>query len=403
MNLKNILKGPWTKKKGLLLFSLVLILPLAIYGVTTGLRLLNVYQTVHDPVDEEQVADYQDQDYEVSSDPSEDSSVERPENNEDDEPSDAEDSDSTEEDASDKSSEEDPEADSEKAEDFPGSQDDKDSLDLVPITGDSVYDFQEIDRPFYEATTTIHHSEHINILLLGLDEDLDEPGRSDAIMLLQFNIETEEAAILSIPRDTYMHVPDHGFSKAGHTTAYGGRALALSTLEVFLDISIDHYLQVDMGGFENSVDALGGVTLTIPERMVQEDGEVLFEAGSKHMDGEDALEYTRTRKLKEGTGGDLGRIRRQQQVVFEMLRKIRSELTLSEALSFLEEVSPFIRTDIGPGLIMEHWGAFRGLDFQKITVQTLPGEGFMHEGVYYYRVPVENARMVMEALSKPSS
>jgi len=386
MNLKNKLEGPWTKKKILVLLSLILIIPLAAYGITTGVRLFRLYHTVHEPLDEEQAAEPVNRDYQMPDDPSDEPPDE---NSETDSP------DPIEDDTADNASEEDPE----ELEGFPGYQNADEELDLVPITGKNIWDFQEIDRPFYVAATAAESPDHINILLLGLDEDIDEPGRSDSMMLMRFNIETEEAAILSIPRDTYIHIPGQGYDKAGHATAYGGTVLAKKTIENFLDISIDHYLRVDMSGFENSVDALGGVTLEIPERMVQEDGKVLFEAGRKHLDGEDALVYTRARSLKEGTGGDLGRIRRQQQVIFKMLRKIRSELSMHEALSFMEEISPYIRTDIGPGLIVEHWGAFNRLDFQAIDIRTLPGESFTHEHIYYFRVPVENARIIVDSLA----
>jgi len=403
MKLKNKLKGPWTTKKTFVVLALILIIPLTLYGINTGLRIYRLYQTVHEPLEETSEADYSD---EVDFDESDEDPEELLEENlQDEEDEDLEDEATDEEDTEETDpEEEDEEEDASRedhapAESLPGDQNGEHGLNLVPISGNNIWDYQEIDRPFYEAAAPEDNPDHLNILLLGVDEALDEPGRSDSMMVMRFNIKTEEAAILSIPRDTYIHIPGQGYDKAGHAMAYGGTALAKRTVENFFDISIDHYIRIDMGGFENSVDALGGVAVTIPERLVHENGTVLFEAGTRHLDGEDALEYTRARRLKEGDGGDHGRIRRQQQVLFEMLRKIRSELSLNEALSFMEEISPYIRTDVGPGLIMAHWGAFNRLDFQSMDIETLPGRGFIHDDIYYFRVPVENARKVMDSLA----
>jgi len=404
MRLLNKLKTIDKRKKILLVFVLVLLIPLAVYGITTGVRMYRIYHTVHDPLEEEEdIAEKEDLEEDYIEDPlPEDKDMD--ERDDDKYPSNGEDNDESDNDKEKESSEEDTEEDQKSeedppTEDFPADEPNGEDLDLVPITGDNIWDFQEIDRPFYQSASPRENPEHLNILLLGMDEAIDEPGRSDSIMVARLNTETEEAAILSIPRDTYVHIPNQGYSKAGHATAYGSTSLAVNTVENFLNISIDHYLRVDMSGFENSVDALGGVTIDIPERLVQENGDVLFEEGTTHLDGEAALEYTRVRRLKEGSGGDLGRIQRQQQVLFEMLRTIRSDLSLEEALTFMEDIAPYIRTDIGPGLIMDHWGAFNDLDFSAMDLRTLPGSGFFHEDIYYYRVPVENARIVIEDMA----
>ncbi|NBG88896.1 LCP family protein [Isachenkonia alkalipeptolytica] len=392
MRLLNKLKTIDKRKKILLVFVLALLIPLAVYGITTGVRMYRVYQNVHDPLEEEEIGEGEDpKDEDFREDYIEDPLPED---------QDMDEGDYNEEDIDETDTAGDQESEEHKpTDDFPGGDRVHEDLDLISITGENIWDFQEIDRPLYHSSGSRKNPKHLNILLLGLDEAIDEPGRSDAIMVARLNTETEEAAILSIPRDTYVHIPSQGYSKAGHATAYGGTSLAMDTVENFLNISIDHYIRVDMAGFEHSVDALGGVTMDIPERLVQKDGKVLFEEGTTHLDGEAALEYTRARQLKEGSGGDLGRIQRQQQVLFEMLRTIRSELSMEEALTFMEQIAPYIRTDIGPGLIMDHWGAFNDLDFSAMDLRTLPGSGFFHEDIYYYRVPVENARIVIEDMA----
>ncbi len=371
MKFKDKLKGPWSLKKTFAAVLILILIPLIVYGANTGLRIFRLYDNVHEPIEDESA---------------ESSSPGAPEDP-DDENSEGESS------VGSRTDEHAP------VEDFSASQDANSDLDLVPIEGETALDFQEIDHPFYEAATSEDVPHHLNILLLGLDENLDEPGRSDSIMVARLNTETEEAAILSIPRDTYLYIPGSGYSKAGHMTAYGDTSLAVQTIEGFLDISIDYFIRVDMSGFENSVDALGGVTVDIPEDLVHENDNVLFEAGEKHMDGEDVLDYTRARKLKEGSGGDLGRISRQQQVLFEMLRKLRSELTMNETLDFMEEITPYIRTNIGPAFVIEHWSDFQDLDLEAMDLRTLSGISFTHDNLFYFRVPVENARIIIDHMA----
>jgi|GEM_PF-2411755 len=389
----------WSMKKIFVLLSAILVISLALYGINTGLRIYRIYTSVYEPLehgvgtetdpeeevsdgDENNTEDTKDVDSEENADTNGDSA-----------------SDPSKESTSDDVSEEVfIIEDFEPVEYFPIAEDSRNSVDLVPITGESIWDFQEIDQPFYESRSSDKNSNHINILLLGFDENIDQPGRSDSIIIAHFNKETKKTALLSIPRDTYIQIPHHGFDKAGHAVAYGGTSLSKEAIENYLDIAIDYYIRVDMTGFARSVDALGGIAVHVQERLVEEGGELLFEPGVVHMSGEDALAYTRARKLEEGTGGDHGRIKRQQHVIFEMLRKISSGLSMNQSLSFMEQIAPYIRTDIGPRFIINHWRTLNNLDFDSMNIQTLPGEGFFYEDIYYLRTPIENARIIIDSL-----
>jgi len=269
----------------------------------------------------------------------------------------------------------------------------EEDIDADPLPEDEVEAFQFIDNAFYDAERSDPNPDHLNFLLMGVDDNHNRSSSlSDTIMVIHFNKKTEEAAILSIPRDTYVRIADRGYDKINHSSAFGGTRLLKETVEHYLDIHIDHYIRLDMDGLRASIDSLGGLYIDVPHRMVQHDGKHLFDPGRQFMDGRDVFHYVSARKLIEGEGSDFGRIKRQQQVVIELLSKIRRDLSLNQTLSFMEDVSPFIRTDIGPRLVGNQWGAFNRLDLSEIEMKTLSGDHMMHNQIYYYRVPIEDAR-----------
>lgn len=186
-----------------------------------------------------------------------------------------------------------------------------------------------------------------NILLIGVDERNGNPQegvRSDTLILLHVDAAGRWASMLSIPRDTQVEVPGLGLSKInaayyqgylraeeffgpGTTPQQGGMALAAQTVEDFLDLrergfessQIDYTAQVNFEGFAGLIDALGGITIDVPQPIVDEAyptenfgvTRIEFQPGPQEMDGATALIYARTRHADS----DFGRARRQQQVL----------------------------------------------------------------------------------------
>ena len=355
-----ILRQP--KNRIILVSVLILLLPAILYGMSLGVRVYNLYSTMHQSIDDED--DFLDPN-ELNEGEHEEI-VDLDENEFD-------------EDASDLTEEE---------------------REAIQIPDKDVQAYQFNDNQYYDLPRSERNPDLLHILLLGIDTtQIGGGGRSDTMMVVRFNKKTEEAAILSIPRDTYIKIPGRGFDKAGHAMAYGGTSLVKSTLEQYLDIHIDHYVRVDMRSLEIGVNALGGLNINVPQRMVHENGRVLFEAGRQYMDGEDILVYTRARKLISGGGTDFGRINRQQQVVIEMLRKIRQDLSLYQTLDFMEGVASYFRTDLTPGVVAGNWRAFNRIDLNEVKTVRIEGHGFMHNRRYYYRVPVKDARELMDSLA----
>jgi len=333
----------------LLIVGLIIAIPVLVYGT----RIYNLYNTIHEPLDEEEFEAF---------DPEESSG----------------------------DNEYDEKGEDEFQEDF----------DDNPIPDDTIEAYQYMDDLLYDAERSDPNPDHLNILLMGIDTNIIRGGGiSDSIMVVRYNKKTEEAAILSIPRDTYVRIPGRGYDKINHASAFGGTSLLKETVEGYLDIHIDHYVRIDMKSFEISVNSLGGLMIDVPERMVHRNGTVFFEAGRQHMDGSAVLKYTRARNLIEGEGSDFGRIKRQQQVVIGMLNKIRTDLSMNQTLSLLEDLSSYLRTDMGPRVITSHWNAFNRLDMNEVEMRTLSGEHMTHKSIYYHRISVEDARKIMSRMA----
>ncbi len=105
----------------------------------------------------------------------------------------------------------------------------------------------------------------ISILLLGVDERPGDIGRSDTMIVITVNPETETSTMMSIPRDTRAFISSKNtYDKINAAYAYGGVGETAQTIERFLNIPIDYYVKVNMDGFKDIVDAVGGVTVNNP-------------------------------------------------------------------------------------------------------------------------------------------
>lgn len=207
-----------------------------------------------------------------------------------------------------------------------------------------------------------------NILLLGTDQrSLGYVGRTDTIMVLALDQANGRAALISIPRDVYLPIPGVGYSRINTAYAYGeerqpggGLALLTSTIEKNFGIPIHNYVRVDIQGFEEIVDALGGVDITVDCDLYDEKfpgyfGVYTLTAGDYHMDGRQALYYARSRK----STSDFDRARRQQRVLLAIRRRALEADLLPRVPALYAALRDTVDTDLGPGDVAElaRWAA----------------------------------------------
>ncbi|WP_245665475.1 LCP family protein [Actinoplanes subtropicus] len=207
-----------------------------------------------------------------------------------------------------------------------------------------------------------------NFLLLGSDtRDPNNTGgsRSDTIIILHLNKDQSAAQLISIPRDTWVHIPKAANGKYGNTDskinaayAWGGVPLVVQTVEGYTGVRIDHVALIDFSGFKEVVDALGGVNIDVETSFTSTHalsgpgGVRHFNKGPQLMDGAAALDYARERySFKDG---DFARIRHQQQVIKAILDKAASGGMLGSPAKlndFLKATADTVSVDKGLNLL----------------------------------------------------
>ncbi|MCW2783839.1 MAG: cell envelope-related transcriptional attenuator [Marmoricola sp.] len=148
----------------------------------------------------------------------------------------------------------------------------------------------------------------------------DVGQRTDTIMLLHTG--GGKPLLLSIPRDSLVPIPGHGTTKINAAFAYGGPKLLIRTIEQDTGVRVDHYVEIGFGGFVNSVDAVGGITICPEKRMVDRRANLRIRKGCQQVDGVTALGYARSRHTE--ALGDIARARHQREVVSAIGAKVKS-------------------------------------------------------------------------------
>jgi LCP family protein required for cell wall assembly len=230
-----------------------------------------------------------------------------------------------------------------------------------------------------------------NILLVGTDQadpdsPADDPGqaRTDTIILMHIPSTQDHAYLVSIPRDLWVSVPhkatdaDCGSRKAKINAAYawGELPLLVRTVECFSGVRINHVVQIDFGGFKQVVDALGGVDMPIERDITSIHPPYrTFKKGVMHLNGAEALDYSRQRK--QFPDGDFARMRHQQQLLKIMLDKAASTETLTNPIkfnNFVQAVTKAVKVDKDFKLV-DMAIQFRGLRSKDLTFLTSPHSG----------------------------
>ncbi|MDX6154043.1 LCP family protein [Marinococcus sp. PL1-022] len=216
--------------------------------------------------------------------------------------------------------------------------------DSVADTAENINEGNDRQSDLRDVDVDMDSSEPISILLMGVDaRNGSTSGRTDTMIVATINPETESTKMVSIPRDTYTEIIGRGTKdKITHAYAFGGADMAMNTVENFLNVPIDYYATINFEGFEDIVDAVGGVT--VENDFAFSDNGYDFPEGEIEMDGEKALTYVRMRK--EDPRGDLGRNERQRQVIEAVANKGQSVTSITRIGDYLDVVEENVRTNM---------------------------------------------------------
>ncbi|MBQ2719299.1 MAG: LCP family protein [Clostridia bacterium] len=255
-----------------------------------------------------------------------------------------------------------------------------------------------------ESRDSMAKERPLTVLVAGLD---DAAENTDVLMLVRFDPTASALSVLQIPRDTYFETEGYRGKINGLYPTYRYRknrkeeALALLSeeLSACLSVPIDRFVAVDTAAVSEIVDALGGVTLSLPAPIRYRDGEEYTElsAGEHTLTGREALQFLRFRSAY--VEGDLGRVDAQKLLLAAAYRKAKEELTLTAALTLLPKLYDRILTDMPlTEQLSCAYAFYRDRDRFSVKLLTLPGEATQDpaDGLWYY---VANRRASAEALS----
>ncbi|MGX6971353.1 LCP family protein [Vagococcus bubulae] len=232
----------------------------------------------------------------------------------------------------------------------------------------------------------IQDGEPFSVLLLGLDTGdfgRNDVGRSDTMLVATVNPKEKKTTLISIPRDTRTEIVGHdSVEKIAHAYAYGQAKMAMDTVDNLLDMHLNHYVWINMMGFEELVNAVDGVEVTNKFEFSQ-DG-MTFKQGPIKLNGKEALAYTRMRY--EDPNGDYGRQVRQQQVIEAIADKALGFTGVKRYKEILKAIENNMKTDLEPDEMFEIAMKYRD-SFKHIESDTLQGEGVMIDGISYQEIP----------------
>ncbi|RPA57770.1 transcriptional regulator [Aerococcus agrisoli] len=219
------------------------------------------------------------------------------------------------------------------------------------VTGFGTKIYEDVNsNELRDADAQLQNGEPITILLTGIDngalyyEDVEE-ARTDVMMVFTINPTTNESTVISIPRDALGPQSDtEDFDKLNHAYMnYDGIEGTINSLQQYLDVPIDYYVNVNMQGFMDVIDALGGVEVT-PTLTFTQNGVSFTEGETTTLSGLEAMQYVRMRK--SDPEGDIGREKRQQQLVEAVVDKVISLGTITNYNDILYALGDNVKTNV---------------------------------------------------------
>ena len=236
------------------------------------------------------------------------------------------------------------------------------------------------------------------VMIMGVDERADDVGRSDTLMIATLDPDKNQAALLSVPRDTRVKIKGHGFDKINAAYAYGGRKLTQETIESLLNTHIDHYIKINVHGFTKIIDALGGIDIDVEKRMYYEDPwdddgglYIDLQPGMQHMDGKTAITYVRYRDEE----GDIGRIKRQQNFMKAVMDKLVSPTIIPKLPAIVSAVSDSVETDMSVSEILSFLGTLQDAKDNGLKSEMLPGKPVYIDGISYWVPDISKIRQIL--------
>ncbi len=258
--------------------------------------------------------------------------------------------------------------------------------------------YQPIDRESSLRDAAVDPDiDDISILFIGVDDSEKRSSssgttrsRSDALMLATLNEKEKSVKLLSIPRDSYVYIPERGYNdKITHAHYFGGVTSTIETVENLLDVPVDYYAKMNFDAFMDVVEALGGIEVDVPVTFTEQNSKdqkgenaIHLEKGLQTLNGEEALALARTRKIDN----DIERGKRQQLIMKAIIDKAVSAQAITKYSKLMEAVGDNMTTDLSFSNIqslLAYATAENGLQVESLT---LTGSDGNVDGAYVYQL-----------------
>lgn len=253
---------------------------------------------------------------------------------------------------------------------------------------------------------TVNNLDKMYCLILGQSQNL-----TDTIILASYDPKTQEAALLSIPRDTFVG-DDPAYASAWdkiNAVYQTGPENTLAEVRDLTGINVQYYLKVDTEALKALVDEIGGVYFDVPIDMYYTDrGQNLYidlEAGYQLLDGDKAEQLVRFRHNNDGSTypadygiEDLGRMRTQKEFLAELLKQCIEKMDLNTILGFLDIAEQYVETNLDFDAIKDYIPYILEYNVDELKTDTLPGESVLTNGTYVYLVDEEKSQEMINEL-----
>jgi LCP family protein required for cell wall assembly len=221
------------------------------------------------------------------------------------------------------------------------------------------------------------------ILVIGSDArpgESPEATRGDSLHLVGVNPAKGAVSILGIPRDSFVPIPGVGTRKINEALL-GGPNLVMRTVEQLTGVSIDGYVLTGFAGFQDLVNAVGGIGVNVPYRMSDPYSNANFRPGLKHMLGRDALAFSRDRH--DVPGGDFGRSMNQGRMLISALRQLKLDVAKDPGtlLTWLAAGAKLLHTDLDLADMAELLLSMPSLDPGRVENRVVSGTGATIDGL----------------------
>lgn len=247
------------------------------------------------------------------------------------------------------------------------------------------------------STSTMENEaleDNLTILLLGIDSDVSNnknTGELDSVFLVNYNSKAQNCQIISFPRDTLIPYDDSNM-KLRYIYKTGGETLVKESIEDMLNMPLDGVVKVNLSGFREIIDIIGGIDLYIENDMYYDNSEknlhINFKAGETvHLDGEKAEEFFRWRNNNDTENiylDDTDRIENQKLLINEVIEKVMSFNSISNVNEMFKIIKDNVETNLSLDKIMAYGLSFAKMDKEDVIITTLKGETKEVDGISYF-------------------